>query len=106
MPRLLTMLLVLAGAGVLASVCPAAEDHAMPTSVYFTHFGELYEGDANNALDLFTDDLKRAYKTANVRWVDSICYHTMCGESLYQMGKYRSAVEHYNAALNLYLAYP
>src|SRR5689334_16692619 len=99
MPRLLAILVVFAGLGALASRSPAAEDHALPTSIYFTHFGELYDGDANNALDLFNDDLKSAYKTANVRWIDSICYHTMCGESYYQMGKFRSAVEHYNAAL-------
>ena len=106
MPRLRAFLLVLAGFGFLASSRADAQDRAIPSASYFTHFAELYDGDANNALEEFNDDLKSGIKTVNARWIDSICYHTMCGESLYQMGKYRAAVEHYNAALNWYLAYP
>ena len=40
------------------------------------------------------------------RWIDSICYYTMIGESLYHQGKYAEALDNYNAALRLQLAYP
>ncbi len=84
----------------------SAQDRSYPTSAYFSHFADLYDGELTNALENFNDDLKGAYKTVNTRWIDSICYHTMCGESLYQMGQLRKAMEHYNAALNIYLNYP
>ena len=38
-------------------------------------------------------------KTAQSRWIDSICYETMQGECYYQMGMYPEALAHYTNAL-------
>ena len=40
------------------------------------------------------------------KWVDSICYHAMLGETLYQWGRLPDALEQFDLACTLYLQYP
>ncbi len=81
-------------------------DHNVPTQAYFSHFNTLYDGDYRDALELFKNDLASAIKTSQSRWIDSICYYTMVGESYYHLGDYGKALDNYNAALELATAFP
>jgi tetratricopeptide (TPR) repeat protein len=78
---------------------------AVPTQNYYSHFSLLYEGDYRDALEGFRNDLSSAVKTSQSRWIDSICYYTMVGESYYHLGQLKEALENYNAACQLYLAF-
>jgi len=84
----------------------SAQDKSAPSALYFLNFGSLYDGDFADAEKAFNDDLKGGIKTLQTRWIDSICYHTMCGEAAYYQGKYSQAMDHYNAAVKLYIGYP
>lgn len=77
----------------------------VPTDYYFQVLGSLYDGDYVYALQEFQGCLRGAVKNGTNYWIDSICYHTMCGESYYQMGQYGPALDHYNKALQLYVAF-
>ncbi len=76
-----------------------------PSLSYFAAFTEFYAGDYKNALTRFQAEARGAMKTPQTRWIDSICYETMVGECFYQMGMLERALEHYNAALEIYIAY-
>ena len=47
----------------------------------------------------------RHHRLADSRWIDSICYFTMAGECYYQLGQLPAALDSYNSALKLYVAY-
>jgi CHAT domain-containing protein len=81
------------------------EERSTPTAAYFTGVALYNEGDYKDALDIFLSEGRGAIKTAQSRWIDSICYHTMCGECFYQMGDPGKAVEHYTSALELFTAF-
>ena len=76
---------------------------SIPTSTYFNHFTLLYAGEYRDALKGFGSE--RGIRTPQSRWIDSICYQTMTGESYYKLGQYGEALDSYTAALNLYVAY-
>ncbi len=77
-----------------------------PTALYFAHFSTIYDGDYADALANFKSDLSGAIKTTQSRWIDSIAYYTMVGECHYHLGKYGDALDNYNAALKLCIAFP
>ena len=77
----------------------------VPTDEYLTHFYRFYEGRYSDALRDFRRDGRRSIKTPTSRWIDSICYHTMTGESHYHMGQLAEALEHYTSALELFVAF-
>ncbi len=76
-----------------------------PSQAYFATFGLFYDGDFGDALDSFANEGRGAIKTVESRWIDSICYETMVGECHYHMGNLSQALEHYNAAITLYLRF-
>lgn len=78
----------------------------IPTATYHGTFYTFYDGDYKDALDLFKSELRGGIKTAQSRWIDSICYNTMVAECYYHTGNLDKALEHYTAALTLYLAFP
>ena len=96
------------GPGIVISIPggPAIGGGGLPMQMYYTHVGTLYDGDYRLALEGYRADLDLGRKTSNSRWIDSICYYTMIGESYYHAGKYADALENYNAALQLQLAFP
>ena len=73
----------------------------VPTDYYFTVLSSLYSGDYVYALKEFQACLRSAVKNGSNFWIDSICYHTMCGETYYQMGQNRLALDEFNKALTL-----
>jgi len=93
---------------VLGSIRPAVgqTDRTAPTKSYHAAFVDFYDGDYRTALDRFKAESRGSIKTAQSRWIDSICYETMQGECYYQMGAYREALAHYTAALEIYQSYP
>ncbi len=115
--RLITSVFLMLGSilAVLASDRPAAgqagtrgmtADRTVPTKSYHLAFGDFYDGDYRSALERFKAESRASIKTAQSRWIDSICYETMQGECYYQMGAYPDALLHYTAALELYQAFP
>ena len=68
-------------------------------------FSDFYDGDYISALKRFENEGRACIKTAQSRWIDSICYETMVGECYYEMGHLEQALDHYTAAIKLYLAF-
>jgi len=77
-----------------------------PSVTYYRCFAPFYDGEYADALRCFQDELRGAIKTTQSRWIDSICYETMCGECYYQMGELDKALQHYTNALELYRRFP
>jgi len=82
----------------------------IPSQAYYLGVEELYRGDYRSAQRAFQRALRGSVKTigstGTIRWVDSICYHAMLGESLYHWGQPRQALEQFDYACGLYLQYP
>lgn len=99
---------------VLLATCPVEAqvqlergDRMVPTHTYFAAIATYYNaGEYKRALDQFQSEWRSAIKTAQTRWIDSICYHTMMGECYYQMGDLDKALEQYTAAVRLYVTFP
>ncbi len=99
----LCLLLGLAGTRVEAQL----QDRAASSATYHASFGLFYDGNYKDALARFQDELRGGIKGGpNIPWIDSICYHTMIGECYYHWGNLPRAMEHYTAALRIYLANP
>ncbi len=94
------------GWGRIAGAQEKLVPRSTPTARYFAVFEAYYDGEFRTALKAFEDELRGGIKTPQVRWIDSICYHTMVGECYYALGLLDEALSHYTAALQLYLAYP
>ena len=100
------------GAPFLAAACwlmsaelAAAQDRSVPSAAYHAAFTDFYAGEYKDALDRFRAEGRGSIKTTQSRWIDSICYETMVGECYYQMGHLNQALEHYTAAVQLYVAF-
>ena len=96
-------------AGTLACLaCSIAQGQVLPRAVpsdeHFAAFNTYLGGDFLAARRLFAS-APRIRSTEGV-WVDSIPYHAMIGECLYQMGDLGGALEQYNAAVQVYLRQP
>lgn len=76
-----------------------------PRLTYYAAIGELFDGDYRRAQRDFQAEVRGGIKSVQSLWIDSICSYTMLGESYYYAGNYPQALEQYNAALQLYLAY-
>ena len=83
-----------------------ALERNVPGDAYFEGLDSLYGGDYGDAVKIFENELRHAIRTPQTRWIDSICYHAMLGESYYNIRQLDRALEHYNAALRLYLSFP
>lgn len=94
----LLSLMTNAAPGQLAGTVPPPSHEAAVES--------LYRGDYRRAERGFRGDLRGAIKTVQSRWVDSICFNAMLGETYYQMGRNADALQHFDQACQLFLAYP
>lgn len=84
-----------------ASTAWAQQTNSYPTQGYFLSFGPYYEGEYGTALDAFEAARRAGLRWIDGPWVDSVCYYTMLGECLYQIGDNVKALEQFNAALQL-----
>ncbi len=76
----------------------------LPRPDYYRVFGSLYlMGEYETAAKQMRAMSKTAYRDINGYFLDSVCYWTIFGESLYHVGEYSQALEQYEAALMLYL---
>ena len=82
----------------------------IPSRQYYNGIEELYEGDFRNAQRTFSRSLNGGVKTVGptgtLRWVDSVCYHAMLGETFYHWGQPREALQQFDQACILFLQYP
>ena len=78
---------------------------SVPHDGYWSGFGYYYDGDFKEAGREFRDAARTGIASTEGRWIDSICYHTMIGESYYQMGDLPSALDQYSSALKLFLVH-
>jgi hypothetical protein len=82
----------------------------IPSQEYYLGIQELYSGRYRDAQRIFFRELQGAVKTlgpgGQVRWVDSICYHAMLGETLFQAGRAADALEQFDLACQLVVQYP
>ena len=81
----LLTLMVLA-AGPFVGPAGAQLDRHTPTLRYHAAFGDFYEGEYRDALDVFRDEVRGAIKTPQSRWIDSICYETMSASATTRWG--------------------
>ncbi len=93
------------GGGPWTASAAAQSERMLPSLGYHVAFSSFYEGEYRDALDEFRDEARGAVKTPQSRWIDSICYETMVGECYYHMGHLPQALDHYTAALQLYVAF-
>jgi tetratricopeptide (TPR) repeat protein len=79
---------------------------SIPNVGYFGGgFAAFNDGDFKTAQQSFRQAANAGFNSTDGRWIDSICFHTMIGESYYQMGDMANAYEQYSAALKLAVAY-
>jgi CHAT domain-containing protein len=83
-----------------------AQQRNTPSLGYHQAFMNFYDGEYKAALEQFVNEGRGAMKTAQSRWIDSICYEAMVGECYFEMGRPAQALDHYTAAVKLYLAFP
>ena len=83
----------------------SAQEGAYPSESYYYGVNHLYKGDPQNAKIYYENELKNSLRIGASRWIDSICYYTMLGESLYMLGNLAEALNCYNSALNLHVQY-
>ncbi len=100
-------------AALLASLAFGSSQEALcqltrvtPGASYYAAMEELYGAEYRNATRGFQSEINGAVRTVQDRWLDSICYFTMMGETLYQVGDYPAALEHFDRAILLFLDSP
>ena len=71
--------------------------------IYFAALQALDRGRYKQATNGFKQAGRSAIRFGNQRWIDSICYYTMLGESLYRQGQLDEARSAFESALNIYL---
>ena len=82
-----------------------AQARSFPTDEYTAYFSPYFSGEFREALAGFRSAARSAVRSSQGRWIDSICYYTMMGESLYQLGDTAAALEQFDTALSLYLTH-
>ena len=82
------------------------DSRSFPNAGYYTAFGDFYDGNYKSALAQFKGEKNFGIHSAQGPWIDSICYETMMGECLYELGDLSEALQHYTQALELVKAFP
>ena len=101
------VLIILIGTLGLLGISPSSQaqvgsPQGIPKQQYYLVFPLIYRGefrDAQNNLRAFS---RGATILVGGRFLDSVCYWTMLGETHFRMGEYTLALEQFNAALDLY----
>ena len=83
----------------------AACASTVPSYGYFSGIARLHAGDYREALQIFQFEGRGAINNGQSQWIDSICYHTMIGESYFRMGNLPQALEQYTSALKLFVEF-
>ncbi len=81
---------------------------SVPSVAYFHAIERLYKGDYRDAERTFGRELRSGAIKIGVaqRWIDSIAYHAMLGETYYQQGRLDVALQQFDQACTMFLQYP
>jgi tetratricopeptide (TPR) repeat protein len=99
---------VLAHAQVLipgAGVTVGGPAQQVPSQIYFNAMPAYHNGQYRDTLALFVAESRGGIRNASSQWIDAIAYFTMAGEGYYQLGQNKLALDQYDSALKLYVAY-
>lgn len=99
-------LVLMAGLAMVAGGTTQGQDRAVPDAGYFAAVDDLYRGEYRQAERGFRNAVRGGIRTVQARWVDSICYRAMLGETYFQMGNPSRALVEFDAACELFLTYP
>ncbi|NOZ39589.1 MAG: hypothetical protein GXP24_05105 [Planctomycetes bacterium] len=80
----------------------------VPSIAYFHAIERLYKGDYRDAQRTFEREIRSGAIRIGVtqRWIDSIAYHAMLGETYYQQGRLDAALQQFDQACSMFLQYP
>ncbi len=98
--------LVLCALAVLLPQAASAQVDQMPEPGYYAAVNEFYAGEYRGAERVLRRMTRTGVQAAQARWIDSICYHAMLGEVLYQQGRNAEAIQSFDQACLLLLSYP
>jgi tetratricopeptide (TPR) repeat protein len=89
----------------IPSATPTGVARSVPSNIHFTGLPGYYNGNYRGALSLFANESQNGLRNAASQWIDVIPAYTMAGECYYQLGQPQKALEQYDAALKIYIAY-
>ena len=87
----------------LLTVPAFAQRKLIPTERYFDGYRLLRRGNIAQANDLYRSELRSSIQVGSVRWIDSICYYAMLGETCWIGGDIPAALSAYESAIDLAL---
>ena len=94
------------GIGPLATpVLAQGRAKQVPNEIHFLALQAFHSGDFRSALKGFREAGRSGFASTEGRWIDSICFHAMMGESAYQMGDNVTANEQFTAAIKMFLVH-
>jgi CHAT domain-containing protein len=79
------------------------QNSPLPRQEYYLVFEQFNRGEFRAAQRNLRSFSRGATILVNGRFLDSVCYWTILGESHFRLGEYALAIEQYEAALDLYL---
>ncbi len=80
-----------------------ARSQAVIKPSYFASLELLQRGRYKQAIKGFQQAGRNAIRFGSQRWIDSICYYAMLGETYYRTGQLEEARNNFESALNIYL---
>jgi tetratricopeptide (TPR) repeat protein len=81
------------------------DSRIVPRQSYLLAFEPFANGDYRSAVKAFQAASRDGVRVVDGRWIDSICFHAMAGESYYQLGLLADALEQYETALSVFLVH-
>lgn len=88
-----------------AALAQRQQQRAVPHDDYFLVLQAMHSGIYRESIRDMQDVAGGGIRSTEGRWIDSICYHARLGECYYHLGDLPSALDQYNSAVRLYLAY-
>jgi tetratricopeptide (TPR) repeat protein len=82
------------------------ESRRVPKAEYFLGLQMMAAGELKDAEQQLQNAVRGSIKTAQSRWIDSICAYTAQGELFRQQGRYTEALESYETAVRLAIQFP
>lgn len=78
----------------------------IPHASYYSGVQAFYDGEYRTAERELRRETQHGVRSAQSRWIDSVCYQAMLGEVLYHEGRNAESLAAFDQACQIYLAYP